>query len=271
MKLSFSTLSCPNWDLDQIINSAVQNNYDGVELMGKNPHISLDKSKEEYKKIQNKFADQNLDIPCVTAYTKFNYNDLSKRKENIEELKKMIDLANDIGADYVRTFGSSDDNRFNLDQVINWIIEAFAEIDSYAKEKKVKVLLETHDVLSKGRDLKKIFEKNDFNNCGILWDVAHSVRAGEEIETTIKYLEDYIYHIHLKDWINISSKKEDYYVLLGAGELQIEKLLKELNKINYNGYLSLEWEKKWHPEIEESEIAIEQYVKKMRKYYSNIN
>jgi len=258
MKLSFSTLSCPDWNIDKIINFAVKNNFDGVELMGKNPHISLDIRKSECKIIKNKFDAKNLDIPCITAYTRFNYDNLDIRKKNINELKKMIDIASDMGAKYIRTFGSSHDNQFNLDQVLKWIVEAFTEIDNYAKTKDVKVLLETHDFLSKGE------------NCGVLWDVAHSIRAGEKMTSTIKYLKDYIYHVHIKDWININSKKEDYYVLLGAGELQIEKLLLELNNINYNGYLSLEWEKKWHPEIEESEIAIEQYSKKMKNLFNDL-
>jgi hypothetical protein len=30
--------------------------------------------------------------------------------------------------------------------------------------------------------------------------------------------------------------------------------------------LSLEWEKKWHPEIEEPEVALPQYVMVMRDY-----
>ena len=34
----------------------------------------------------------------------------------------------------------------------------------------------------------------------------------------------------------------------------------------YKGYYSFEWEKKWHPDIEEPEIAIPQYAKVMREY-----
>ncbi|TDO93911.1 sugar phosphate isomerase/epimerase [Halanaerobium saccharolyticum] len=271
MKLSFSTLSCPDWNIDKIINFALKNNFDGVELRGKEPHISVNYNKQKRKEIKNKFKENNLEIPCITAYTRFGYQDYSLRQQNIKELKKMIDLASDIGAKYIRTFGPDPDNSFNLEKIIEWIRESFIEIDDYASKKGVVVLLESHDELCKGKDLIKIFDNSDLKSCGILWDVAHSIRAGEGIEKTIKYLKNYIYHIHLKDWISIPSKKEDYFVLLGAGELNLLKLLSELNNINYNGYLSLEWEKKWHPEIEESEIAIEQYSKKMRNYYLNNN
>jgi len=266
MKISFSTLACPDWNLDKIIKFAVDNSYDGVELRGKEPHISVNYNKQKRKEIKNKFKENNLEIPCITAYTRFNNENSKIRKENINNLKEMIDLASDLGAKYVRTFGSEADSPYTVEQLINWIREAFEEVDSYAKEKEVKVLLETHDVLSKGEDLIKIFEKSSIENCGILWDVAHSIRAGENINQTLNFLEEYIYHVHVKDWINLTYKNEDHYVLLGAGELKIEKLLTGLKEINYDGYLSLEWEKMWHPEIEEADIAIIQYSQKINEY-----
>ncbi|RCW55409.1 sugar phosphate isomerase/epimerase [Halanaerobium sp. ST460_2HS_T2] len=263
MKLSFSTLACTDWSINKVINYAVENNYDGVELRAKEPHLSVDYSQEERKKLKELFEKNKLEIPCITAYTRFGYQDFSLRQENIEQLKKMIDLAADIGADYIRTFGPAAENSFGLEDVIAWIRESFLEIDDYAADRGVKVLLETHDDLCQGKDLIKIFENSGLKSCGILWDVAHSVRAGEEMSETISYIKDYIYHVHLKDWINLA-EAEDHYVLLGAGELELNQLLSSLNDIDYSGYLSLEWEKMWHPEIEESEIAITQYSQKIK-------
>lgn len=270
MKLSYSTLACADWNLDKVIKFAKKFNYDGVELRGKKPQISKDFNQNKRKKIKKKFKTNDLEIPCITAYTRFNAQNYDLRQKNIYELKEMIDLASDLGANYVRTFGSSSDNEVKKNKIIGWIAEAFRGLDAYADEKDVKILLETHDNLSTGEDVNKIFKNNEFKNCGVLWDVAHSIRSGESIQMTLKYLKDYIYHIHLKDWINLE-KDKDYYVLLGAGILPLENLLSELKKINYKGYLSLEWEKMWLPEIEKSEIAIPQYPIKMKQYFRKIN
>lgn len=271
MKLSYSTLACKDWEIEKVINFAVENNYAGVELRAKEPHLSIDYNQEERKKIKELFSENKLEIPCITAYTRFGYQDYSIRQDNIEQLKKIIDLAADIGADYIRTFGPAPESTFSLEEVIAWIRESFLEIDDYAAEKGVKVLLESHDELCQGKDLIKIFEGSGLKSCGLLWDVAHSVRAGEKMVETISYIKDYIYHIHIKDWIELNNA-EDHYVLLGAGELEINKLLRFLKDINYSGYLSLEWEKMWHPEIEESEIAIIQYSQKMRNdFLKNFN
>jgi sugar phosphate isomerase/epimerase len=272
LKLSYSTLACPEWNLDEILKKAKENNYQGVELRGhKRQHISTEFSPAERKNVKKMFADNNIEISCLTAYTRFNYQDKKIREENIEQLKKMIKLASEIGAPYVRTFGANKENQNELKDVISWIAEAFDQVDQTAEKHGVKVLLEIHDVLSKGKDVIEIFKQTDSKNCGVIWDVAHSIRAGESIEDTIYYLKDYIYHVHLKDWLSIPGRDEDHYVLLGAGEVEIKKILKALAEIDYKNHLSLEWEKTWHPEIEESEVAIYQYAYKMRKILAELS
>ena len=41
-----------------------------------------------------------------------------------------------------------------------------------------------------------------------------------------------------------------------------------LQKGGYQGYYSFEWEKLWHPEIEEPEIALAEYPAEILKYFS---
>lgn len=269
MKLSYSTLACPEWEIDKVIAKAKKFGYDGVELRAKKPQLSRDFSQEKVAEIKDKFSKSGIELPCITAYTRFNDPDAEVRANNVKELKEMIDLAADVGAKYVRTFGSGDSTA-EKNEIIIWIREAFKELDDYAGQKDIKILLETHDDLSTGRDVSKIFKDSGLKNCGVVWDAAHSIRAGESVETTINYLEDYIYHVHLKDWINLDGD-EDHYVLLAAGVLPLEKILLGLKEIDYKGYLSLEWEKMWCPDIEDSIISIRQYPIKINEYFKEFN
>ena len=45
-KLSFSTLGCPDWSFDEIVNFAVANNYNGIELRGIKRELDLTKCNE---------------------------------------------------------------------------------------------------------------------------------------------------------------------------------------------------------------------------------
>jgi sugar phosphate isomerase/epimerase len=52
--------------------------------------------------------------------------------------------------------------------------------------------------------------------------------------------------------------------LMGKGSLPVRQIVDLLKSENYNGYLSLEWEKMWVKELEDPEIAFPQYIKYMR-------
>jgi len=50
----------------------------------------------------------------------------------------------------------------------------------------------------------------------------------------------------------------------------VREIVKVLAGAGYKGYYSFEWEKKWHPEIEEPEVAIPHYAKVMREYLREV-
>ncbi|NLJ74805.1 MAG: sugar phosphate isomerase/epimerase [Firmicutes bacterium] len=265
MKLSFSTLACVDWDLPKIAELADEWGYDGVELrVSGNQHVSPDLSQEERKSIRRLFSRYGLAIPCLAAYTRFAFSEKERRQDNIEELKRVIDLAHDLECPYVRTFGANSDQLFDQETLVEWIAHALMTVDDYAASRGVRVLLETHDVLSRGVDVKRVFEKTGPISAGVLWDVKHPLMKGEAVGETIEHIGDLVYHVHIKDWLTVPGLDQERLLLVGAGELPLAAILEHLEDINYKGYLSLEWEKLWHPDIEDSYIAIYQYAEKMK-------
>ena len=77
-------------------------------------------------------------------------------------------------------------------------------------------------------------------------------------------LAPFVKHTHLKD-----SKPEGTgirYVLTGAGTVPVRETVNILARAGYKGFDCFEWEKRWHPEIEEPEIALPQYAETMTRY-----
>ncbi len=54
---------------------------------------------------------------------------------------------------------------------------------------------------------------------------------------------------------------------LVEGEAPVSEALTALRKGGFKGYYSFEWEKMWHPEIQEPEIAMPHYAKAIQKYW----
>jgi hypothetical protein len=55
-------------------------------------------------------------------------------------------------------------------------------------------------------------------------------------------------------------------VLTGEGEVPVQTQVQVLAKAGYKGYYGFEWEKKWHPEIEEPEVAFPHFAKTVGRY-----
>ena len=87
------------------------------------------------------------------------------------------------------------------------------------------------------------------DNLKAIWDVIHSLEYGETLEDSIAHLGSHIAHVHLKDGVAISGQTEFLHTDLGAGQMPFDAVIQALKQIRYDGFLSLEWESPWRPEI----------------------
>ena len=146
------------------------------------------------------------------------------------------------------------------------ITKGLLELGKYAKGSNVSVLMETHGDLVWSDDIQKIMETAFNEHTGLVWDVANMwSRTKEPPVEVYQRLKKYIRHTHIKDLKMIDGK--EHYTLLGEGEVPIFTAVDLLAKGGYKGYYSFEWEKLWHPEIAEPEIAIAQYSKVMLEHF----
>lgn len=262
MKLSFSTLGCPNWDIKRIVESAKRYGYNGVELRGAGrQHISFEISPLERKEIRTIFEENGLEICCISAYTRFSTPVREERESNIDTLVRYCELARELNSPLVRSFIGDVPEDIKETDWLEYIPEALHSAGERIKGSGVDVVIETHDYFSTGKLIAQLIERAKSENIKALWDVWHPYRSGEPPEETISYLRNYLRHMHIKDARIIG---EDWQLVLpGDGDIPLKKITGLLKDTGYNGYLSFEWEKMWHPEIPEPEIAFPRYVEYM--------
>ena len=73
-----------------------------------------------------------------------------------------------------------------------------------------------------------------------------------------------MHHTHIKD--SVADGKDRRYVLLGQGTVGVQAIIQALVRGGYEGFFGFEWEKVWHPDIEEPEVAFPQYIQTMKKW-----
>lgn len=268
MKLAFSTLGCPGWPFREILSTAKDLGYQGVEIRGITDRIyapSLPEFQDgQIEKTISELKRMNLELPCLTSACCLHQPDSDFYQEGCD----YIALAKKLGTPYIRLLGDTDGYPGeNVDDDV--VMQSLSQLLPVAQEAGVMLLLETNGVYADSRRLLALLEKVNSPVVGVLWDIHHPARYfGESPEYTFGKLGKYIKYLHLKDSQFVDGKLT--YRMIGHGDLPIQKVLSVLKKNGYDGYLSLEWVKRWNAELEEPGVVFAHYVSKMNRLLAKL-
>ncbi len=271
MKFAFSTLACPKWSLEEVIDHGTKMGYDGVELRLLNGQI-IDPERDSLavKGAVVLSRDQGLDICALDTSCRLNQNDPLERARQITMLRTWIELAHETHVPVLRIFGgqagANVDPKPAPELEDTWLIEALGIVAVQAEQAGVSVALETHDAFSSAKRVAHIVEQVNSSSIGVLWDSHHTFRCGETTDEVLSLFKNSIAHVHVKDSQQVPNSDTWQYVLLGEGEVPVAEQLLKLSQTGYNGYVSVEWEKLWHPELAEPEIALPEYIAWLKRW-----
>ncbi len=239
MKTAFSTLFCTDKSVHEITDLAQRSKIDGVEL--RVDDVLLEKLLNSEDDL-NSFRKAGIPV-CDVASSIF-----VRGEGAISSWNSYVQLAHKLGSPAVRVFAScKGDGKVDLDAIAADLMS----LCDIAAEVGVEIWLENHSELSLGATCRQILDMVDRPNLMILWDVLHSIEYGEALEETLSYIADFVAHVHLKDGYYVEGHTEYKLCALGEGRFPFCELAALLKKHGYDAYLSLEWESKWHPSLEE--------------------
>ncbi|HWZ75855.1 MAG TPA: sugar phosphate isomerase/epimerase family protein [Candidatus Sulfotelmatobacter sp.] len=264
--IAFSTLGCPAWDWPRILEFAHQHGFSAIELRGLQGNLDLPShavfAADRIEQTKKEIRDHKLRIACVSSSANLYMEDADKRAKELADARRFIDLASTLGAPYVRVFGGkaqSDNAPVPDDPTKARVAAGLRELGQYAGPKAVTVIIESHDHFTSSATLKDVLKAADSEHVGLLWDAHHTFAASnEDPEFTVKQLGPWIRHTHLKD--SVGKGEDRKYVLTGTGNVPIERQIKALQSIGYKDFYCFEWEKVWHPELADPEIAIADFA-----------
>ena len=134
MKLCFSTLGCPEWSFSDIISTACDMGYDGIEIRGVGNVIDGTRipqfSPENAPKTMALLADKGLTIACLTSACYM--NDSNHLDDVLYLAKAYADTAHDMGIKNIRVlgdFGPEQSGELNIAEIAARV----KEVSQYAK------------------------------------------------------------------------------------------------------------------------------------------
>lgn len=271
MRLAYTTLACPDWRLEQAVAAAQQYGYAGLELRlidGAVLTSGIDAATRQRVREVCRAAD--LPIVCVDTSVSVAQVDPQQRAAQLRDGRALLELAAAWESPLIRVFGSPPAAAAPADMIAA-SVECLAALAERGRELGVAVALETHDVFAAGATVAQVLAQIGNPYAAALWDTLHPYRMGETAEQTYALLGDRLRHVHIKDGRRPADGGEHWdLTLLGAGDVPVREILARLHAAGYSGWLSVEWEKKWHPQLAEPQVALPQHADLLRAYLAEL-
>lgn len=262
LPIGFSTLGTPKWDWIPTLDFAAARGFAAVELRGLRDTMDLSQRPEfqssQIAQTKRELRDRGLVVPVLGASINLHEADVTKRRDAMAETRRFIDVASALGTPYVRVFGNTLVKDVPRATQLAYIGRGLNELGAYAQPRGVTVLLESHGDFVDSPTLLELMRLADSAAVALLWDAHHTFVGGESPETSVRELGRFIRHTHLKDSVPAGADRR--YVLTGTGAVPVRRQVEALARSGYRGLYNFEWEKRWHPEIEEPEVALAQYA-----------
>ena len=255
MKLSFSTRGWAGTEWSELLESAVEMRFSGIELYNvfNCPELTEADGPFSNRKIMStrrELRNRKLSIPCFDSPY-----DLSEDGGGmVANLTRLIRLASDMRCPYVCAFAGSD--RPDV------ICGNLNELIPVARTAGVTILIKTSGIFSDTARLRKMLDDFACDQLAVVWDVHHPYRDfGESPSRSIENLGAYVRHVHMRD-----SDDSGAYRLIGEGTFPVSGVMRALSSIDYDGFVSLEWKPEYMSEMPDREVIFPYFVNYMERY-----
>lgn len=267
MKLSYTTLACPDWDLQKICQMAADAGYDGIDFRGYQTEIDITRhALFQGPEAPRMMAEHGLVVSGVSSSIKI--CDQSQREAALEEARRTIAVCRNLQARHVRVFGGGDSARLSKTALAEAGRETMALILALDGAQELSWNFETHDVWVAAADCRLLLDAIPFPAFNLLWDLGNNFMFTNETTADLwAQAGDRLTYTHIKDARRVQDGAHAdgwRYVLPGEGELPLAEAVRSLQAAGYDGWYVLEHEKRWHPDLDDPAIVVPAYAKWMR-------
>ncbi|QYU67380.1 sugar phosphate isomerase/epimerase [Leptolyngbya sp. 15MV] len=269
-KSAFSTIACPDWTLDRVARLAAETGYTGVELrtFGYNSSmIACDPALTAPEKVRRMFKSHGVELSCLATGVTFDEpvrpaligRIIGDPDRPIRLAKAAIDLATQLECPSVRVFGFEIPENESVGSAKHRIVERLALVADAARHTGVTVVLENGGTFTEAEDLIGLIDAVGSPLLGAAYGVATAWVDGEDPAQGIAMLGDRLTNVKLRDFAGTPRR----YCLPGEGGVPCEQAVRTLIERGYRGWVTVEWDRLWCPELEPAERTLPEAARRL--------
>lgn len=272
MKIIGHSMAAPHLDCFEYVKLLAAIGFDGIDLICDNDYpcaISRDASYGEIEQVKQHADYYGIKIGAITPYIReINVRSATRRKWAIDELRKCIDIAKELDCRSVRILAGLEPEKDEWEDAFNRLVDSLRQLSEYAASANLCLNVENHSgsMAVTAQQTARIISEVDQDNIGILYDPANLIIYGDpNYEDAFKEQASDIRHVHVKD--DLIFEGSGYLpVLMGEGVIPWPSIMSLLQGSGYQGFLCLEYEKRWHPDIlPDTKVGLRHELKVVRQ------
>ena len=270
VKLAGHTMATPEFDVFEALRFFKKLGLDGAEIVvqtGYESGIPYEADDAFVRRVREEADALGLAVAAKTPYLN-RYNDLDEevRQKEVAMLKRVIDMTRILGGGSIRIYGGAyQDEETDPDGAkLAQLVKSLRECGDYAAQYGIRLSIENHfgTMTTTAHRTMEVIKAIGHPNVGVLYDQANlAFFPAEEYEEALALQKDHIFYVHVKDLVyrggkpqkfrsdSVSHISEEirtvYSRFPGDGVLDWPAILRGLRDIGYDGWLSLEYERRW--------------------------
>ncbi|MFD2671392.1 sugar phosphate isomerase/epimerase family protein [Marinicrinis sediminis] len=231
---------------------------DGIEIACREPHLSADTSLQRVKEIRRLADEHQLGISALAGYMGwFSTSSDDDCERAFDECKRMMERADILGTNLIRVFQGGPNAflaaPYHYEKAAHWLRRCAEEADKLDK----KIALEIHNqsLIEDVESALKLIQLVDHPRIGLIHDAGNMYVSDSDYGADSIYaLQEHLFHVHVKDerridevggpstFTNRTKHGEEAFrqCLLGDGEVNHQPIFHALQKIGYDGWITLE-------------------------------
>jgi sugar phosphate isomerase/epimerase len=229
-------------DFETACTLAQKHSLDGVEIRSVYERGPFEFTNDDVRRMKGVLSKTGLKACAISSpFFKCKMDDPEEIEEHLKGLRHCIDLADALGAEFIRgfTFWAKPDAAFDPKAVAARFEEAIKLLENTGK---ILVLeSDPHVQATNARTLAQVVEAAASPLIRALWDPGNDIwdpRGEVPYPDGYALIKPFMAHMHLKDGVKKNGKAEA--VPVTRGEVDLEGQFRALIADGYSGYVSLE-------------------------------
>ncbi len=259
MKIGFSSLVCPGWDLATILNRAAEWGFQGVELRGLRGELHLPMAPElaaHPESTRRMFAERAIECVSLGSSVVLSPADKKELARQKDSLREFMELAHRLGCPHVRLFGGEVGPRDTAQAALARTAEALASMMPTAAALNVTLLVENAGDFRGSADAWFLCDAVSHPNLRCCWNQCNALALGERATTSIPRLGGKIGMVHLCDADFDARGVQTRFRPLGEGGAEVGRTIEILKGLGFRQYLMFEWPKLWDDALPAPEAVL---------------